>query len=105
MNTFLLSILLGLAIGLIDVIPMIIQKLPRHTNVAAFIHYFVATVVIVNIDLPGLPWWIEGAAVGLALMIPTLIHVAHEDRKPLPVITANAIILGEAAAVAAHFLK
>lgn len=105
MNTFLLSILLGLAIGLIDVIPMIIQKLPRHTNVAAFIHYFVATMVIVNIDLPGLPWWIEGAAVGLALMIPTLIHVAHEDRKPLPVITANAIILGEAAAVAAHFLK
>lgn len=105
MNDFTLSLLLGLAIGLIDVIPMILQKLPRHTNVAAFIHYFVATVVIVNIDLPGLPWWIEGGVLGLALMIPTLIHVGHEDRKPLPVITANAVILGEIAAVAAHYLS
>lgn len=104
MNNFTLSLLLGLAIGLIDVIPMILQKLPRHTNIAAFIHYFVATVVIVNIDLP-LPWWIEGGVLGLALMIPTLIHVGHEDRKPLPVITANAVILGEIAAVAAHYLS
>lgn len=105
MSTFILSLLLGLAIGLIDVIPMILRKLPRHSTFAAFIHYFVATVVIVNIDLPMLPWWIEGGVLGLALMIPMLIHVGHEDRKPLPIITANAVILGETAAIAAHFLK
>lgn len=105
MNTFLLSVLLGLVIGIIDIVPMIVKKLPAYSTISAFFHYFFATIVIVNINIPYLPWWLKGAVVGLALMIPMLIHVGHGNRKPIPIITANAIILGSVAGIAAHFLE
>lgn len=105
MNILLLSVIIGLVIAVIDVIPMIIQKLPARTNVAAFIHYFFVSVVIVNIDLPFIPWWLEGGIIGLALMIPTLIQVSQTDKKSLPVITINAIVLGTLAGVAGYFLS
>jgi hypothetical protein len=103
-DTFLWSVGIGALIGLADIIPMIVQKLPRYTIIAAFVHYFVATVVIFHIDLPILPWWIMGGIVGLILIVPMLIHVGHNDRKPLPIISANAIFWGAAAGVAAHYL-
>jgi hypothetical protein len=94
MNITSWSIVVGLIIGVIDIIPMVKLKLPRYTIVAAFIHYFVATVVIFHIKLPYLPWWLMGGIVGFALMIPMLIHVGHDDKKPLPVISINAVVLG-----------
>lgn len=105
MNILLLSVIIGLIVAMIDIIPMIIQKLPAYTTVAAFIHYFFVSVVIVNIDLPYIPWWLKGGVVGLALMIPTLIHVGQTDKKPLPVITVNAIVLGTLAGIVGHFLS
>lgn len=104
MDKLFLSILLGLIIAIIDVIPMIIMKLPKYSTVSAFIHYFVATIVIVNIDIPQLPWWLEGGVLGFALMLPMLIHVGHSDKKALPVISANAIILGSVAEIVSHFI-
>ena len=104
MDKLLFSAILGLVIATGDVLPMIAKKLPRHTNLAAFVHYFIATVVIVNIDIPCLPWWLKGGVVGLALMIPTLIHVWHDNPKPVGIIAANAVFWGSAAGVAAHFM-
>ena len=103
MNMFLWSIVVGVLIGIADVLPMIRLKLPRYSTIAAFIHYFVATVIIFHLSLPYLPWWLKGGVTGLVLMIPMLIHVGHEDKKPLPVIAANAVIWGTAAGIAAHY--
>lgn len=36
-------------------------------------------------------------------MLPMLIHVGHDDKKTLPVIAANAVVLGSAAGVLAHY--
>ena len=104
MDKLLLSILIGLVIGIVDIIPMIIKRLPKYSTVAAFTHFFVATIVIVNIDIPLFPWWLEGGILGFALMLPMLIHVGHEDKKPLPIITVNAIVLGSVAEIVSHFL-
>lgn len=104
MDKFFLSVILGFIIGVIDIVPMILKKLPKYSTISAFVHYFVATIVIVNIDIPLLPWWLEGGVLGLALMIPMLIHVGHEDKKPLPIITANAVVLGSVAEIVAHFI-
>lgn len=104
MDKLFLSILLGLIIGIVDIIPMIIKKLPRYSTIAAFVHYFIATIIIVNIDIPLFPWWLEGGILGLALMLPMLIHVGHADKKPLPIIAMNAIILGSIAEILDHFI-
>ena len=104
MDSLLLSAVAGVVIGIVDIIPMIRLKLPRHTIIASFIHFFVVTVIIFHVAIPFLPWWLKGGLVGLALMLPMLVHVGHDDKKPLPIITANAIVLGSAAGIAAHYL-
>ncbi len=104
MDKLSLSLILGLIIGIIDIIPMIIKKLPLYSTVSAFIHYFVATIIIVNIDIPQLPWWLEGGVLGLALMLPMLIHIGHTDKKPLAVVTINAIVLGSVAEMVSYFI-
>lgn len=98
------SILLGVIIGFIDIIPMLIKRLPRYSTVAAFVHFIVATIVIVNIDIPQLPWWLEGGVLGFALMLPMLIHVGYTDKKALPIIAMNAVVLGSVAEIAAYFI-
>ena len=104
MDKFSLSVLLGIAIGIVNIIPMIIKRIPRHSTVSVFIHYFVATIVIVNVDIPLFPWWLEGGMLGLFLMLPMLIHIGYTDRKPLPIITVNAIIFGSIAEIVSYFI-
>jgi hypothetical protein len=104
MNTFLWSLVVGAIIGVADVLPMIKMRFPRYTIIAAFVHYFVATIVIFHVELPLLPWWLKGGVIGLALIVPMLIHVGHDDRKPLPIIAANAVVWGTVAGIAAHYL-
>lgn len=94
MNTLILSAIIGLIIGIIDIIPMIIQKLPRYSTIAAFLFFFFITIVIFHTDIPYLSWWLEGGLISIAMMSPVLIHVGATDKKPLPIITINAIVLG-----------
>ncbi|MDR1200153.1 MAG: hypothetical protein LBL58_00800 [Tannerellaceae bacterium] len=105
MDVLLLSVIIGIVAGIIDIIPMIIQKLPKYSTIAAFVYFFFISIIIVNIDLPHIPWWLEGGFISFALMIPILIHVGHTDKKPLPIITVNAIIIGTFIGIAGHFLK
>ena len=86
---------IGLGAGIADIVPMIAQKLPARSTVSVFLHYFFVSIVIVNMDLPHIPWWIEGGVVGLALTIP----------MPLPVIAANAVVLGTLVGIAGHLLR
>lgn len=53
MNNILIAITIGLVAGMIDVIPMMIQKLDKSSNISAFIHYFALGLIIpfVNWDL------------------------------------------------------
>lgn len=104
MDKLLLSVIIGLIAGIIDIIPMLVQKLPKHSTISAFIYYFFISIVIVNVDLPHIPWWLEGGLISFALMIPMLILIADTDKKPLPIISANAIIIGTLVGIAGHFL-
>ncbi|MCD7935767.1 MAG: hypothetical protein LUG98_02805 [Tannerellaceae bacterium] len=104
MNSLITALGIGIVIGIIDIIPMILQKLPRYSTISAFIHYFVTSTIIVLIDIPFLPWWLKGGILGILFMTPMLIHVGHEDKKPVPIIAFFSIFLGTLAATAGHFL-
>jgi len=105
MDKLLLSVIIGFVAGVLDIIPMIVQKLPKYSTISAFIYFFFISIVIVNIDLPHIAWWLEGGLISFALMIPMLIHVGHMDKKPLPIITINSIVIGTLIGVAGHFLS
>lgn len=104
MRELILSFAVGLAAGVLDVVPMIAKKLNSKAVLSAFLQYVFVGVVICNIDLPGVVWWLEGGLTSLALSIPVMVIVSDSDKKSVPIIAVNAILLGTLISVAAFFL-
>lgn len=105
MNVILLSVFIGVVAGVVDAVPMIVKKLPKSAIVSAFLQYLFVSVVIVNIDLPGVVWWIEGGLVSLMMAIPIAVLIARTDGKSVLVILANSVVLGTLIGIAGYFLK
>jgi hypothetical protein len=104
MDTLLLSAIIGVVAGTIDIIPMVIQKLNRRATISAFLQYFFVSIIIVNIDLPHIVWWLQGGLISVALALPVVVLVASEDRKAVPIILTMAAILGTLIGVAGYYL-
>jgi len=94
MKNYLIAGIIGILIGLIDIAPMIIQKLPKRANISAFLQYFLISIIICFIDLPGIVWWIEGSLISLMLSIPIIIITSENDKKTKYIISSMAVILG-----------
>lgn len=105
MRTLLISIIIGLAAGVIDIIPMLIQKLEKRAVISAFLQYFFVSIIIVNIDLPGIAWWLQGGIISLALALPVIIIVSGKDKLAVPIIASMSVVLGTLISIAGHFLK
>jgi len=104
MNTILISIAIGIAAGLLDILPMVLQKQDRRAIISAFLQYFFVAIIIVNIDLFGLVWWIKGGLIALALALPIVVIVAEKDKKAAPIICGMAVVLGTLISAAGHIL-
>lgn len=105
MDTLLLSAVIGVVAGSIDIIPMIIQKLDKRATISAFLQYFFVSIIIVNIDLPHIVWWLQGGLISVAFTLPVLVLVSAQDKKAVPIILTMATILGTLIGIAGHFLK
>jgi hypothetical protein len=104
MNILLISMAIGIVAGIIDILPMIIQKMNKASIISAFLQYFFVSIIIVNINLPGITWWLEGSIISFALALPIIIIVSIHDKKAVPIIGMMAIILGALIGVAGHYL-
>ena len=105
MDTLLLSAIIGIVAGIIDVIPMVIQNLDRRATVSAFLQYFFVSIIIVNIDLPHVVWWLQGGLISVALALPVVCIVSLQDKKAVPIILTMAAVLGTLIGIAGHYLK
>lgn len=99
MNNIVIALLIGFIAGLIDVIPMIIQKLDKTSCISAFIHYFVLGFIIpfVNWDLAP---WIKGMIISLLMSIPVMVIVFSKDKKAILPMIIFALILGAGIGIA-----
>lgn len=104
MKTYLIAVIIGTFFGVIDIIPMILQKLPKRANVSAFMQYFFVSIVISFIDLPGIIWWLEGSIVAFCLAIPIIIIASEKDKKSIVIIGTMSIILGTLISMVNHLL-
>jgi len=104
MDTLLLSAIIGIVAGVIDIIPMILQKLDKRATISAFLQYFFVSIIIVNIDLPHVVWWLQGGLISVALTLPVVFIVSTQDKKAVPIILTMAAILGTLIGVAGHYL-
>jgi hypothetical protein len=104
MNIILLTALIGLIAGTIDILPMVKMKLDKYSISSAFLFYFLMPFIIFNTELFGLAWWLKGAVIALALAIPIIIIVAKEDKKSIPPMVVMSVVLGTLIGVAGHYL-
>ena len=103
---FLVTLLIGAAAGVIDVLPMIKMKVDKDSCVSAFAYYLRLPFVIFGIDWFGADlWWLRGGVVALLLAIPVIILVAKDDKKSPIVMAITSIILGSIIGLVGHFLN
>jgi len=95
----LIALIIGIVAGLIDVTPMIIQKLDKRANWSAFIHW-----VVLGLIIPFVHWdiqpWLKGLIIGELTTLPVIIIVFPKERKALVPMILFSAILGIGVAVA-----
>jgi hypothetical protein len=93
MNDFYIALVIGIVAGIIDVTPMIIQKIDRHASLSAFCHWVVLGLIIPFVDWDMQPWF-KGIVIALLSVIPIMIVVYPQDKKALIPMVVFSIILG-----------
>jgi hypothetical protein len=99
MEKILIALCIGIVAGLIDVTPMIIQKLDKTACWSAFVHW-----VVLGLIIPFVHWeiqpWLKGLIIGELSVIPIMIIVFAKDKKALIPMSIFSAILGIGVAVA-----
>jgi hypothetical protein len=103
MPPFFIALTIGIAAGLIDVIPMIIQKLDKSACWSAFVHWVVLGTIIPFVDWDIQPW-LKGLIIGELVSLPVMILVFATDKKAIIPISIFSAILGTGCAVAGSLL-
>lgn len=101
MNSILIALLIGIIAGILDVIPMIIQKLDKQANWSAFFHWIALGLIIPFIDWNITPW-LKGLIIGEISSIPIMILVFSDDKKAIIPIAISSAILGIGVAIAGN---
>ena len=102
---FLLTLLIGIIAGVVDVLPMIKMKVDKYSCLSAFVYYLIVPFIIFDINWFGSLWWLRGGIVSILMAIPVIILVAKEDKKSPLAMTIMSIILGSIIGMIGHFLK
>ncbi len=105
MNDILMALIIGVVAGVIDVIPMIIQKTDKYANLSAFAHW-----VVLGLIIPFVSWeidpWLKGLIIAEISAIPILLMVAPVDKKAIMPITIMSALLGVGVGIAgSYFIK
>lgn len=104
MDHFTLSLCVGAAAGALDVLPKVFQGASARSCFSAFFIFLFSAVIVFHADLPYLPWWADGMAVTLMLMIPVLFTFSGKDRKAIPVVVFNGLLFWFLIGVAERYL-
>lgn len=99
----LLTLLIGIIAGVIDILPMIKMKVDKYSIVSAFVYYLIMPFIVFNTNLFTELWWIRGGVIAILMAIPVIILVAKEDKKSPIAMTIMSIILGSIIGAVGHF--
>ena len=92
MRKVLISLFFGFVAGVIDIIPMIIQKLDLYSCLSAFVQWIVLGVIINHVEI-GLKGWLKGLIIAEAAAAPIVILVSRTDlMSVLPIMIMSAIL-------------
>lgn len=93
MRKLLVAVTIGMVAGILDVIPMIIQKLDWYSNVAAFV-FWIVTAIIISYSVMPIKNWLKGGTIGFISALPVMILVFSKEPKSVIPMFIMSIILG-----------
>ncbi len=88
-----LGILLGLVVGVLDVTPMIIQKMSWDANLSAFFHWLVVGYII-SITRLNIKGWIKGLTISVLTLIPIAFLVWWNSFDAVIPMSISTVIFG-----------
>ena len=88
-----IGLLLGIAAGVIDVIPMVIQNLTWDANISAFTMWIVVGILIATIEL-NINSIIKGIFIAFLVLLPSAILIGCKEPVSLIPIIIMTTILG-----------
>ncbi|MBI9067761.1 MAG: hypothetical protein JEZ09_10750 [Salinivirgaceae bacterium] len=104
MTNILIALLIGICAGIIDTIPMILQKLDKSATLSAFIHWLVLGLIIPFVDWDIAPW-LKGLIIGELTALPVIAMIFKQDKKAaLPILFMSAILGIGVAIVGSKFI-
>jgi hypothetical protein len=99
MQKLFIALSIGLAAGILDIIPMLLKKAPMNVWIVPFVHWVVLGVLIAYIKMP-LPAWAAGSTVAILSALPTLITYSQTKPHSVLPIAAISIVLGAVVGIA-----
>jgi len=92
MKKIIVGIVLGSLAGIIDVVPMLIQKLTWDANISAFTMWVVVGFLIATVELKIKPV-LKGILIAFLVLLPSLILIVWKNPAPLiPIMTMTLIL-------------
>jgi hypothetical protein len=92
MNHLLIAFIIGLFAAIIDVVPMILQKLDKFSCISAFVHWIVLGMIIPFVNWDMTPW-LKGLLIAEITSLPVMIIVfAKEPRSIIPISIFSAFL-------------
>lgn len=104
MKSNLIVILIGVVAGFVGIIPLLRQKADKYWVFALFLFYFMMTYVVYHITVPGVRWWLKGAVVTLALVLPLVIAAGKGYRRFMFPVLLTSVIVGFLITFLGHYL-
>ncbi len=105
MNRTVLGIVTGIIAGIVDVIPMIIQKLTWDANISAFTLWVVVGFLIAKTDLK-MNSILKGIVIAYMVLLPAAILIGWKEPKSLlPILLMTLILGGASGFVISRFAK
>jgi hypothetical protein len=93
MTNFFIALGIGIAAGLIDAVPMLLQKMDKFSCLSAFFHWLALGLIIPFVHWNGLAPWLTGLIIGELSAVPVILMVFPQDRKAmLPMIIFSAVL-------------
>ena len=90
MDKFFITCMLGIAVGAVDILPMVKMKLDKYSIASAFVFYFTLPFIILNTELFHVVWWIKGGLSGGILALPMMARGTVMPFKLLtPIVAPN----------------
>jgi hypothetical protein len=105
MKNIFIVLIIGLSAAIIDVVPMIIQRIDKSACISAFIQWIVLGLIIPYVNWDMQPW-LKGLIIAELTALPIMVLVfAKEPKSIIPIIIFSAILGVSVGLAGARFVK